>query len=95
MEWEYEDGRIYSLGENNELMAETTFLTKKNGEVDINHTYINPVLRGQGMAGKMMNVVSQFLRKNELRAVATCPYANDWLKKHKNSYRDIISEKFK
>lgn len=92
MNWKYENGRIYSLNENNELMAETTFVFKANGEVDIDHTYVNPLLRGKGIAGKMMEVVAEYLRKESLKATATCSYANAWLKKHRELYSDIISE---
>ena len=56
MEWNYENGRIYSTDEKGELMCETTFIRKENGEMDIDYTYVNLVLRGQGVAGKMMEV---------------------------------------
>lgn len=92
MNWEYEDGRIYSVDENNELMAETTFIFKENGEVDIDYTYINPALRGQGLAGKMMEVVAVYLKEKGLKASATCSYANAWLKQHRDSSPDIISK---
>ncbi len=92
MNWKYENRRIYSVSENNELMAETTFVFKENGEVDIDHTYVNSVLRGQGVAGKMMEVVAEYLREKGLKASATCSYSNIWLKKHKEAYSDIISK---
>ena len=31
MDWKYENGRIYGVDENNELIAETTFVFKENG----------------------------------------------------------------
>ncbi|HOP10902.1 MAG TPA: GNAT family N-acetyltransferase [Oscillospiraceae bacterium] len=92
MNWDYEDGRIYSVGENDELMAEATFVFKKNGEVDIDHTYVNPVLRGQGVAGKMMEVVAEYLKGEGLRASASCSFANAWLQKNRERYTDIISK---
>jgi hypothetical protein len=91
MDWKFEKGRIYSVDENNELLAEATFELKENGEVDINHTYVNPVLRGQGVAGKMMEVVAQYLKENGLKASASCSYANSWLKKNRETYFGIIS----
>jgi hypothetical protein len=42
----------------------------------------------------MMEVVAEYLRKESLKATATCWYANTWLKKHRESYSDIISEYF-
>lgn len=92
MNWKYENGRIYSEDENREVMAETTFVYKENGEVDIDHTYVNPVLRGQGVAGKMMTAVADYLREKGLKATATCSYANSWLEKNRELYSDIISK---
>jgi len=92
MNWKYEDGRIYSVNENNELMAETTYILEENGEVNIDHTYVSPVLRGHGVAGDMMKVVVEFFKEKGLNVSATCPYANAWLKKHRKTYANIISK---
>ncbi|MGI6485419.1 MAG: N-acetyltransferase [Thermoanaerobacterales bacterium] len=94
MDWKFETGRIYSTDEKGELMAETTFVFKENGEVNIDHTYVNPILRGKGTAGEMMKVVSQYLREKGLKATATCSYANSWLKRNKKLCSDIISKDF-
>jgi predicted GNAT family acetyltransferase len=92
MIWNYNNGRIFSVNENNELLAETTYISKQNGEIDIDHTYVSPGLRGQGLAGDMMKVVVEFLKENGLKASATCSYANAWLKKHSETYPNIISK---
>lgn len=92
MNWNYETGRIYSINEKKELLAEATFVFTRDKVVNINHTYVNPVLRGQGIAGEMLKVVVEYLRANGLKATATCSYANSWLIKHKEEYSDIISD---
>ncbi len=92
MDWRFEEGRIYGVDENGDLMCETTYIRKGNGIVDIDHTYVNPCMRGQGIASKMMFVVSDFLRKEGLTATATCSYANLWFMDHKEEYPDIISD---
>ena len=91
MDWKFEEGRIYSTDETGELMAETTYVIKENGEVDIDHTFVSNVLRGQGVAGKMMEVVSDYLREKNMKATASCSYANSWFKKNAESYSDILS----
>lgn len=91
MDWKYEKGRIYSCNEKGELMAEATYVAKGNGEIDINHTYVNPILRGQGVADKMMTVVAEYLRKEGLKATATCSYAYVWFNKNSEQYSDIIA----
>lgn len=92
MIWNYEEGRIYSLNEENELLAETRFVFTEDDEVNINSTYVNPILRGQGVASDMLKLVAEYLRENGLKATATCSYADIWLKKHKEAYSDIISD---
>ena len=91
MNWIYETGRIYSVNENNELVAEAICVPAGNGTVDIKRTYVNPDYRGSGIAGQLMEAVAEHLRKVGLRAVATCPYANAWLKRHRDTYPDIIA----
>jgi len=92
MNWNYEDGRIYSVDESSELLAETTFVPREHGEVVIDHTYVNPALRGQGVAGQMMEAVAEYLKEKGLKVSATCPYANAWLKKNRERYAGIISK---
>jgi len=92
MTWIYEEGRIYCNNDKKELLAEVTYEYIGENEVNINHTYVNPVLRGQGVAGEMLELLAQYLREQGLRARATCSYANNWLTKNKKSYSDIIIE---
>ncbi|SPF56668.1 Acetyltransferase [Candidatus Desulfosporosinus infrequens] len=91
MDWKYENGRIYSTDEKDELMCEATFIRKENGEMDIDHTYVNPVLRGKGVAAELMGVVAEYFRKERLKTTASCSYANIWLKRHEKQYPDILS----
>lgn len=85
MEWQYEKGRIF-CEEDGEVIAETTFVYHGNGVIDIDHTYISPKLRGQGAAGKMMEVVAEYLQSCGMKATATCTYAHGWLDKNRDKY---------
>lgn len=91
MKWYFEEGRIYSLDEKNQVMAEATYVHKANGEVIIDHTFVSTDLRGQGVAGKMMQVVAEYLKEKGLKASASCSYANAWLKKNREAYAEIVS----
>ncbi|MPN48227.1 hypothetical protein SDC9_195832 [bioreactor metagenome] len=92
MNWSYEPGRVYYVDETNTCLAEATYVFLDNRTVDINHTYVDPSLRGQGVAGEMMEAVALRLRQDGLKAVASCSYANAWLNKHRDSYADVISD---
>ena len=74
MEWVQETGRIYAVGEDGKLLAEVTF-PEKDGIAQINHTFVDESLRGQGVAGKLLEEVSQRLRKEGKKAVPICSYA--------------------
>lgn len=92
MNWIYEPGRVYGVDETNTCIAEATYVSLNKNTVDINHTYVDPSLRGQGVAGEMMEAVALRLRQDGLKAVASCSYANAWLMKHRDSYADVISD---
>ena len=90
MEWKYEKGRIYSEDEKGILVSEVTFNEKSKGEVNINHVYVTPKLRGAGVASNTMEVMAKYLKDENIKTTATCSYANAWLKRNKAKYSDII-----
>lgn len=92
MDWRYEVGRIFYTNSSNEILAEATFVPIKSGEVQIDNTYVHPSLRGQGVAGKMLEALAKHLRERGLKVSASCSYANSWLKNNREEYADIISD---
>ena len=91
MEFQIEDGRIFHVNEANELMAEATYVYVRDGVVDIDHTYVSPTLRGQGIAGQLMETLAHELRAKGLKATASCSYAEIWLEKNRAANQDIIA----
>jgi len=59
--------------------------------VDIDHTFVSPTLRWQGIAGKLMEVLANELRARGLKATTSCSYAEVWLEKNREAYGDIIA----
>lgn len=92
MDWKFEEKRIYAVDEQGELLAEATFVLQTDKQLDIDHVYVNPILRGQGVADKIMKVVADYLREKGIKASASCSYANTWFKKRRVEYADIISD---
>jgi len=91
MNYMYEKNRIYVNNEDGKMIVEATFPFIKEGVVVIDHTFVDPSLRGQGVASELMHNVYQYVKKQGLKAVATCPYAVVWFKKHPE-HTDIIDE---
>ena len=93
LNWQHEPGRTFAVTEAGELLAEATFADLGDNSVNINHTYVSPILRGQGVAGRLMNEVAERLRREGSKARATCSYADSWFRKHTETYSDILADK--
>ena len=75
-------GCIYAEDDAGKRIAEITFPTVRPGVADINHTFVDHSLRGQGVADQLMRAALTEIRADGSRAVATCPYAVAWFEKH-------------
>lgn len=81
MEIRREEHRLY-IEEKGKLLAELTFPLVGNQIVDINHTFVDGALRGQGMAGRLMKNAVDVIRSQGWKCITSCPYALAWMKKH-------------
>ncbi|MDU7337403.1 MAG: GNAT family N-acetyltransferase [Clostridium sp.] len=89
MEFTKEDNRIFSNDETGKLIAEITFPNISSTTVDINHTFVDDSLRGQGVAGKLMLAAVDSIRAQGKKAIATCPYAVAWFEKN-NEFSNLL-----
>ena len=69
-------------GDDSRELARITYPQVKDGVVDIDHTFVDEELRGQGMAGQLMERFLQELRTSGRKAIASCSYAAKWFEKH-------------
>ena len=91
MNCKYEKNKISATDDKGELIANLDFSTVGDALVDITHVYSNPALRGQGVAGQLMEIAVDYLRKNGLKAVASCSYASSWLQKNMDQCSDVVA----
>ena len=89
MDFTYEPNRISLISDNNNLLAEVTFPDVDEKIVNINHTYVDESLRGQGIAGRLMEAAAGLLQKQNKKVVLTCPYAIQWFSRH-HEYSDLV-----
>lgn len=90
MEFKYDKNRIYLENEEGKVIAEVTFPPVSDSVVDINHTFVDDSLRGQGMAGKLMEEVVKWLKAENKKAVLSCSYAVKWFEKNEE-YSDFVA----
>ena len=90
MIFRYEEERIYAEDENGTLLAEITFPEAADGKVDINHTFVAPSLRGQGVAGELVRAALQQIAETGKQPLATCPYAAQWFENHPEELKNLF-----
>ena len=72
-----------------QLLAEATFPEFAPGVVNIDHTFVDEALRGQGVAAQMMERIARSLRETGRTAIPTCSYAKKWFGQHPE-YADVL-----
>ncbi len=80
--------RIYATDGNGRLVAEVTFPTVDSVSY-INHTFVDPSLRGQGIAAKLVKAAADKILADGNTIAATCPYAVVWFEKHPDTYPNV------
>lgn len=81
MEFQHEPERIYASDSAGQCIAEVTFPIS-DGVATIDHTFVDPSLRGQGVAGQLLAATVERLRSAGLKAWPTCSYAVKWFADH-------------
>lgn len=87
-----ESNRIYYEQEGRTL-AEITFPALDDTTVNIDHTFVDECLRGQGVAGRLMELAVAELERTGRKAVATCSYARRWLENHPDQAEKLQRKK--
>lgn len=70
------------LNDENTAVGELTFMLKDNQQMIINHTGVNPDLRGQGYAEKLVLEAVAYARLNQLKILPFCSYVSIYIGKH-------------
>ena len=77
-----EENKIYAKDENDKTIAEVTFYEIKKGIYNIDHTFVDDSLRGQGIGSKLVQEAVKEIKGKGAQIEATCPFANKWLEEH-------------
>ncbi|CAH0418996.1 GNAT family N-acetyltransferase [Periweissella ghanensis] len=76
MEFIHEPERIYQIAADGQLLAEIDFPKIPNqAAIVITHTFVDPSLRGQGIANQLLAEVIAFARQHNLKIKPECSFA--------------------
>lgn len=76
------ENEIYLLNENNEKIAYVRFPKTSEKVVKVTSTYVSDTLRGQEIAGKLMDALYKELKISNRKAILICSYAVKWFEKN-------------
>ena len=82
MEFIHGEHRIYAENDAGKVIAEVTFPAEGDTAVCLDHTFVDDSLRGQGVAGKLVQEVVTYAQQNGKKIRPQCSYAVEWFKKH-------------
>ena len=80
-----EENRIYLPDEMGNTIAEITFKEIEKGVYNIDHTFVDETLRGQGIASKLVELAVEKIKTKGCKVEATCFYAKRWIENHKEA----------
>lgn len=84
MEFKFnEEKDILFYGENvDSADAYILFPKNEDGSHTITKVFVDPKLRGQGLAGKLMEYLLDYIKEYDVEYSATCSYAVNFLEKY-------------
>lgn len=85
------NGSFFILQED-ERIAHLDYTENPEGVLQLTHTYVSNVLRGQKIASKLVEACLDHARKNKLKLNPVCSYVVSWFEQHP-SEKDVLASK--
>jgi predicted GNAT family acetyltransferase len=80
----------FVFGEANNTLAEMVYVMAGPKKMIIEHTEVDESLRGQGVGAKLLEALVDFVRKEEIKVIPLCPFANATFKKRPD-LQDVLN----
>ena len=92
MEFEKNGNGLFKNDDTGKLIAEVTYVPSGEGKVILDHTFVDPSLRGQGIASQLVDKVVEEMEKEGKKIVPLCPYAKELFDRKPEKYKHIEAE---
>ena len=92
MDFEKGDNRFYKNDENGKMIAEITYVPSGEDKVLVDHTFVDPSLRGQGVAEQLVDRAVEEMKAEGKKIVPVCPYVVSLFERKPEKYHDIIAK---
>jgi uncharacterized protein len=84
----------FVIEEDNNRVAEME-ISVAGKNLTVYHTEVAEKLKGQGVAGQLLEAMVEYARSHQLKVIALCPYASAQFKRHPERYGDIWNQNWR
>lgn len=81
--------KFYVGNNENDFLAQITYVYKEESVILIDHTFVSIELRGKSIAALLLAEVVKFARQENLKVIPVCSYAVAKLTRN-DEYKDIL-----
>lgn len=94
MEFLKGENNFYQENEDGELIAEITYkpVGDRDDVVDADHTFVDPSLRGQGIAEQLVDRLVDEMEQEDKKISPSCPYVVELFERKPDKYGHIQAE---
>ena len=71
-------------------LCEITWYHRADGTRVLDHTFVPPVLNGQGLAAILTEAALSLAKKEQVRIVPQCSYVARWIERHP-TWQDLVA----
>lgn len=90
MEIKKGENKFYIGPNEDNVEAEMTYIVEGDTFI-VEHTFISPTLRGQGVAGKLLDSLLEYAKENHIMITPVCPYVVSAFEKHPE-WHDLLKK---
>lgn len=85
-----EKGGKFYYEQDGKQFAEMVYVMAGRHKMIIEHTEVDPSLEGKGIGKKLLETLVNYVRKEEIKVIPLCPFANATFKRVKE-WQDVLA----
>lgn len=80
---------MFYIEQDNNIVAEMTYVWAGTDRIIIDHTAVNEILKGKGAGKQMLTKAVEFAREKKIKIIPLCPFARSVFDKVKE-FSDVL-----
>lgn len=92
MDFEKGDNRFYKNDDDGNMIAEITYVPTGEDKVIADHTFVDPSLRGQGIAEQLVDRLVHEMETENKTIIPVCPYVSSLFERKPEKYQKMTAE---